>query len=100
MAYGGRGISYFLYWGPKSYGGLYQDGKPSPLAREAATLNAEIARFGPVLLTLESRASTTPPPCPTARPPCRPPPPVQFLGPGEFVLGLFGKTARRPPSWS
>jgi 2-isopropylmalate synthase len=22
LAYGGRGISYFLYWGPKSYGGL------------------------------------------------------------------------------
>ena len=54
MAYGGRGISYFLYWGPKEQGGLYQDGKPSPLAPEAARLNAEIARFGPVLLTLES----------------------------------------------
>ena len=42
MAYGGRGISYFLYWGSKSQGGLYQDGKPSPLARDAAALNAEI----------------------------------------------------------
>ena len=36
MAYGGRGISYFIYWGSKSEGGLYQDGKPSPLAKDAA----------------------------------------------------------------
>jgi hypothetical protein len=25
MAYGGRGISYFTYWGPEAYGGLYRD---------------------------------------------------------------------------
>lgn len=31
LAYGGRGISYFTYWGPKSYNGIYEDGKPSPL---------------------------------------------------------------------
>lgn len=31
LAYGGRGISYFLYWGPKRYGGIYQDGKQRKL---------------------------------------------------------------------
>jgi hypothetical protein len=36
MAYGGRGISYFTYWGPKSYGGLYQDGARMPLADAVA----------------------------------------------------------------
>ena len=90
MAYGGRGISYFLYWGPKSQGGLYQDGKPSPLARDAAALNAEIVRFGPVLLALESTGvyHTAPLPHGTNAVPATAP--VQFLGPGEFVLGLFG----------
>ena len=90
LAYGGRGISYFLYWGPKSQGGLYQDGKPSPLARSAADLNAEISRFGPVLLALDSTAvyHTTPLPYGTIAVPATAP--VQFVCPGEFVLGLFG----------
>jgi hypothetical protein len=90
MAYGGRGISYYLYWGPRSYGGLYQDGQPSPLARDAATLNAELARLGPTLLTLESAAvyHTAPFPLGTSAVPATSP--VQFLSPGEFVLGLFG----------
>ncbi len=90
MAYGGRGISYFLYWGPQSQGGLYQDGKPSPLARAAAALNAEIVRFGPALLALESAGvyHTAPLPHGTNAVPATAP--VQFAGPGEFVLGLFG----------
>ena len=94
MAYGGRGISYFLYWGPSSYGGLYQDGKPSPLAKDAAALNAEITRFGPVLLTLESIGvyHTAPLPYGTIAVPATSP--VQFLGAGEFVLGLFGNNGK------
>lgn len=94
MAYGGRGISYFLYWGPKAQGGLYQDGKPSPLAREAAALNAEIRRFGPVLLTLESKGVYHTAPLPYGATAVPPTAPVQFQGPGEFVLGLFGKEGK------
>ena len=90
MAYGGRGISYYLYWGPKSLGGLYQDGKPSPLARDAAALNAEIVRFGPVLLALESTGVYHTSPLPYGTNAVEATTPVQFLGPGEFVLGLFG----------
>ena len=40
LAYGGKGISYFLYWGPKAYGGLYQDGVRTPLALDVAALVA------------------------------------------------------------
>lgn len=54
MAYGGRGISYFTYWGPKSYNGLYQDGQPAPLLKEVAALNHEIVKFGPALMELDS----------------------------------------------
>jgi len=90
LAYGGRGISYFLYWGPQWQGGLYQDSKPSPLARAAAALNAELVRFGPVLLALESTGvyHTAPLPYGTNALPATAP--VRFLGQGEFVLSLFG----------
>lgn len=90
MAYGGRGISYFLYWGSKDQGGLYQDGKASPLSRDAAALNAEIARFGPALMELESRGvyHTAPLPYGTSSVPADSP--VRIQGAGEFVLGLFG----------
>ncbi len=94
LAYGGRGLSYFTYWGPKSYGGLYQDGQPSPLARDAAALNAELIHFGPALLELESKAvyHTAPLPYGTTAVPADSP--VQLLGQGELVLGLFGKEGR------
>ena len=91
MAYGGRGISYFIYWGSKSEGGLYQDGKPSPLAKDTALLNAEIARFGPVLLSLKSTGVFHTAPLPYGTTPVPPSSPVQLQGPGEFVLGLFGQ---------
>ncbi|MGC8642239.1 MAG: exo-alpha-sialidase [Isosphaeraceae bacterium] len=94
LAYGGRGISYFLYWGPKSQGGLYQDGKPSPLARDAALLNAELARLGPILLTLESTGVYHTAPLPYGTTAVPPSAPVQFQGKGEFVLGLFGHAGK------
>ena len=94
LAYGGRGISYFTYWGPKSYGGLYQDGKPAPLAKDVADLNAEIAQFGPALMALDSMGvyHTAPLPYGTEAVPANAP--VQIVGKGEFVLGLFGSSGR------
>jgi hypothetical protein len=94
MAYGGRGISYFTYWGPESYGGLYQDGKASPLAGEVAALNAEIERFGPALMALDSLGvyHTAPLPLGTEAVPAEAP--VQICSEGEFVLGLFGRDKR------
>jgi sialidase-1 len=91
LAYGGRGISYFLYEGPKALGGLYQDGQPTPLAKDVALLNAEIARFGPVLLTLDSTGVYHTAPLPYGSEAIPANAPVQITGGGEFVLGLFGK---------
>ena len=92
LAYGGRGISYFTYWAFR--GGLYADGKPSPLVQPVAALNAEMAKFGPALLHLDSVAvyQTAPLPYGTEAIPASAP--VQVAGPGKFVLGLFGKAGR------
>ncbi len=94
MAYGGRGISYFTYWGPKEYNGLYQDGKPAPLLQEVVALNQEIAKFGPALMGLNSAGvyHTAPVPYGGAALPANAP--VQILGEGEFVLGLFSAAAQ------
>jgi hypothetical protein len=89
MAYGGRGISYFTYWGPAAYNGLYQDGKPAPLLKEVSALNKEIAAFGRPLMELNSMGvyHTAPLPYGTEAIPASAP--VQIVGEGTFVLGLF-----------
>ncbi|MBN1127109.1 MAG: hypothetical protein JXA82_19055 [Sedimentisphaerales bacterium] len=94
MAYGGRGISYFTYWGPESYGGLYQDGESSPLAADVAAINAEIEKFGPTLMTLDSMGVYHTKPLPLGTEPVPTEAPVQILSNGEFVLGLFGQKER------
>ncbi|HOX03141.1 MAG TPA: hypothetical protein P5555_11860 [Candidatus Paceibacterota bacterium] len=94
MAYGGRGISYFTYWGPLAYNGLYQDGQPAPLLETVAALNKEIRGFGPALMQMDSVAvyHTAPLPYGAEAIPGRAP--VQIASPGEFVLGLFGQSGR------
>jgi hypothetical protein len=91
MAYGGRGISYFTYWGPQEYNGLYVDGNKMPLMEPVSQLNREMQKLGPALLGLESLgtyhiggalpygALTLPAGAP-----------VQVRGKGEYVLGIFG----------
>jgi len=54
MTYGAHGISWFLYWGPASYGGCYQDGKRMPIADHVARINQEIKALGPELMKLTS----------------------------------------------
>ncbi len=92
MAYGGRGISYFTYWGPAAYNGLYIDGKAAPLLEPVVALNKEINAFGPALLQLDSLAvyHTAPLAYGTEGIPANAP--IQIVSPGEFVLGLFGKS--------
>ena len=94
MAYGGRGISYFTYWGPSAHGGLYRDGKTTPMVKEVAVINAEIGRLGPALMELDSIAvyHTSPLPYGTRAVPADAP--LQFINGGEFVLGLFGKNGK------
>ena len=94
MAYGGRGISYFTYWGPQSYGGLYQDGKASPLARDVAAINAEIEKLGPILMEIDSLAVYHTDPLPYGTEPIPADAPVRITGGGPFVLGLFGRAGR------
>lgn len=98
LAYGGRGISYFTYWGPAAYNGLYQDGKPAPLAADVATLNKELAAFGAAMMELNSIGvyHTAPLPYGAEAPPadCL----IRFTDEGEFVLGLFG-SADKPTSF-
>jgi hypothetical protein len=92
LAYGGRGISYFTYWGPKEYNGLYQDGKPAPLIKDVAALNKEIAMFGPTLMELNSVGVYHTAPLPYGGEAMPTNSPVQILGEGELVLGLFGQS--------
>ena len=100
MAYGGRGISYFTYWGPVSYGGIYQDGKPGPLLAPVTALNQEINRFGPALMQLDSRAVYQTAPLPYGAEAIPANAAVQIIGSGEFVLGLFGTAqAGRPTAF-
>ena len=88
LAYGGKGISYFLYWGPKAYGGLYQDGVRTPLALDVAALNKELKAIGPVMMRLESAGAYHTTPLPVGALEIPKDSPVQLDG-GEFVLGLF-----------
>ncbi len=94
LAYGGRGISYFLYSGPVSYGGLYQEGKKTPLADDVVVLNHEIAALSPVLMHLESQGVYHTDPLPQGGAAIPESSPVHVVGPGEFVLGLFGKNEK------
>lgn len=94
LAYGGSGISYFTYWGPPEYNGLYVDGKAAARLPEIVALNKEISRFGPELLKLQSLGvyHTAPLPYGTEAAPASAP--VQFAGDGTFVLGLFGTNGK------
>ena len=94
LAYGGRGISYFTYWGPASYNGLYKDGERTPLALDAAELNAEIGVLSPELMALDSLGAYHTAPLPLGAEAIPADAPVQIVGPGEFVLGLFGRGGR------
>jgi hypothetical protein len=94
LAYGGRGISYFTYWGPPAYNGLYQNGTPSPLLPAVVALNTELARLGPALLRLESLGAYHTAPLPFGAEPLPADAPVQVTGAGGFVLGLFGEAGR------
>lgn len=98
LAYGGRGICYFLHWGPKAYGGLYQDGVRTPLADTVAGLNRELALLGPVLMEWHSVGVHHTAPLPrggTALPPTAP---LQLDAGADCVVGLFATAPEAPVS--
>jgi hypothetical protein len=95
LAYGGRGISYFVYWGPASSGALYEDGKPTPLSLAAAKLNGEVSALSPELMALDSLGAYHTPPLPRGAEAIPPDALVRITGgAGEFVLGLFGRAGQ------
>jgi hypothetical protein len=90
LAYGGRGISYFTYW---NKGGLYDEGKRTPLADVVAGLNAEIEVLSPALMELDSLGAYHTAPLPYGAQAVPSDSPVQVAS-GEFVLGLFGNSGK------
>ena len=94
LAYGGRGLSYFVYWGSATYGGLYKDGRKTPLADAASQLNHELAALSPALMRLDSIGAYHTSPIPQGADPIPNSSPVRIIGSGEFVLGLFGNKGK------
>ncbi|MBT1070963.1 hypothetical protein [Pelotalea chapellei] len=93
LAYGARGISYFLYWGPVTYGGggLYQGGIKTPLVDSAAVINKELAAVGSILIKLDSMGVYHTSPLPPGTNPVPVSSPVQFIRPENIILALFGR---------
>ena len=91
LAYGGRGISYFLHSGPVSYGGLYQDGVRTPLADAVAGLNREIAALGPELMRLNTLGVYHSGPLPRGAEAIPAGGPVAVTDGSDCVVGLFGE---------
>jgi hypothetical protein len=91
FAYGSKGISYFLYWGPKSFGGLYQDGAATPLVETAKQLNIEIAALSRVMLPLRSTGVYHSSPAVLGTKPIPADAPVRIVdrGHGQFLLAYF-----------
>lgn len=91
LAYGGRGISYFVHTGAAGTGALYEDGKRTPLADDAAAANTMMKVLSPTLMSLDSTGvyHTSPLPYGTQAIPAKSP--VQIVGDGEYVLGLFSR---------
>jgi hypothetical protein len=94
LAYGGRGISYFTYWGPAAYNGLYVDGKPAERLPTIVALNHELTHLGAALMKLETVGVYHTEPVPYGAEPLPAEAPVQVRTGGEFVIGLFGTTRR------
>lgn len=90
LAYGARGVSYFLYWGPEKYRGLYRDGKPTELVGAIAKLNLEMSKLGPVLMTKNSLGVFHTGKLPVGAVAFPSDSPMRIMTPGEFVVGFFG----------
>jgi hypothetical protein len=93
LAYGARGISYFVYWTPDGMRGLYEGGKATPLVADVAKLNLEIAALSPALMQLNTLAVYHTGLTPMGGESLMPGSPIGVTG-GDFVLGLFAESGR------
>jgi hypothetical protein len=87
MAYGARGINWFLYWGPARWGGMYQDGKRMPHADWVVEVNQDVKALGPELMKLASTQVYHTNPVPVGAQSIVGSP-VQVTG-GQYVVGMF-----------
>lgn len=94
LAYGGRGIFYFIYWGTQAQQGLYRDGKPEAVVPAVAGLNAEIAALSAPLMKLDSIAVYHTAPLPWGTNGIAAGSPVAVESTGEYVVGVFGAGGR------
>lgn len=94
LAYGGRGLGYFIFWGDRTSGGMYVEEMRMPLADYVATLNGEIASLSPILMKLDSIGTYHTNPLPYGTQAIPADSPVKVVSTGDFVLGLFGKSGK------
>ncbi len=94
LAYGGRGISYFTYWGSDADESLYRNGKQSPLAKDVAVINGEIRKLSPALMSLDSQSVYHTKTLPVGTEAIPKNSPVKVISDGEFVVGMFGKNKK------
>jgi hypothetical protein len=94
LAYGGRGISYFTYWGSEANEGLYRDGRQSRLAKDVAVINGEIRKLSSTLMSLDPQSVYHTKSLPVGAEPMPINSPIKIVSDGEFVVGLFGKNKK------
>ncbi len=94
LAYGGRGISYFTYWGSEVNESLYRDGKQSPLAKDVAVINGEIQKHSPNLMSLDSQSVYHTKPLQVGAESMSISSPIKVVSDGDFVIGLFGNNKK------
>jgi hypothetical protein len=94
LAYGGKGISYFVYWGSREEEALYRDGVASPLAKNMSVINLELKKIGSVLmsLNLQSVYHTVPVPYGGQKIPSTSP--VKVLSKSEALVSIFGENGK------
>jgi hypothetical protein len=91
LAYGGKGISYFIYWGNAEQEALYRDGKSSPLANNMATINLELQKIGSTLMSLDFQGVYHAAPLPYGGQGIPQKSPVKILSESDILISLFGK---------
>jgi hypothetical protein len=91
LAYGGKGISYFIYWGSEEEASLYRNGKVSPLAKDIVIINSELKNLGSTLVSLNLHGVYHTMPLPYGSEALPKESPIQILSKSEIIVSLFGK---------
>lgn len=88
LAYGGRGICWFVYWGNQQNGAIMQDGTRSSNADQVAAINKDISAIGTEMLQMTSTAVYHVGTLPIGTESIPVSSPVK-VSKGEYIIGLF-----------